>query len=497
MGKKVLIIGAGMAGLSAGCYAQMNGYQSEIIEMHDQPGGFCTSWKRRGYVFDGCIHWLVGSSPDNPFYDLWEEIGAVQGRRLIHRDEFARVESKEGRTLIVYSDFKRLEKHLLELSPADELVIRRFISMAKLFSVMKMPMDKPRELYSPVDGVKMLWQMLPYLNSLRKANNISIGDFAQQFKDPLLREGFEIMLVEKRYSLISLLFTLAWHHNRDAAFPEGGSLEFSRAIASRYESLGGKIHYRSRVKEIVVKKGQAAGVRLEEGQVLKGDWVVSAADGHTTIFKMLGGRYVGDKTSHYYNNMPLTNSSVQVSIGVDADLTGQPHAIYVPMEKPLDTGERKLSHIPIKHYCFDKSLSPPGKSVVVSLLESDFSWWEKIAVDPERYQAEKDRIAAAVIERLQQRYPVTKGRVEAIDVATPRTFNRYTGSWKGSYMSWIQTPGSGMSGIPRTLPGLDRFFMCGQWTMPSAGLPGSVLTGREVIQIMCKKDGQRFQASKP
>jgi len=64
MTKTIIIIGAGMAGLSAGCYAQMNSYKTRIFEMHDKPGGLCTSWTRNGYTFDGCIEWLLGSDHD-------------------------------------------------------------------------------------------------------------------------------------------------------------------------------------------------------------------------------------------------------------------------------------------------------------------------------------------------------------------------------------------------------------------------------------------------
>ena len=55
----------------------MNGYRTQTFERHTIPGGLCTSWKRKGYAFDGCIHWLVGSSPASGFYPLWEELGAV------------------------------------------------------------------------------------------------------------------------------------------------------------------------------------------------------------------------------------------------------------------------------------------------------------------------------------------------------------------------------------------------------------------------------------
>ncbi len=61
MDKSVIIIGAGIGGLSTGCYAQMNGYKTRIFEMGDKPGGLCTAWQRKGYIIDGCLHWLVGS----------------------------------------------------------------------------------------------------------------------------------------------------------------------------------------------------------------------------------------------------------------------------------------------------------------------------------------------------------------------------------------------------------------------------------------------------
>lgn len=64
-GKSLAIVGGGIAGLCAGCYAQMNGYRSRIYEMHDLPGGLMTAWERKGYTIDYCIQWLVGANPLN------------------------------------------------------------------------------------------------------------------------------------------------------------------------------------------------------------------------------------------------------------------------------------------------------------------------------------------------------------------------------------------------------------------------------------------------
>ena len=72
-----IVIGGGIAGLCAGCYAQMNGYRSRIYEMHERPGGLMTAWERKGYTIDYCIHWLVGSSPRSSMHRLWREVGLL------------------------------------------------------------------------------------------------------------------------------------------------------------------------------------------------------------------------------------------------------------------------------------------------------------------------------------------------------------------------------------------------------------------------------------
>src|SRR5512133_2471382 len=109
--KSIIIIGAGFAGLSAGIYAQLNGYKTTIYEMHDKPGGLCTSWKRKGYTFDGCIHWLVGSSPSSGMHDRWEETGIARNLSITDHNEYMRLEDNNGRILIFHTDIDRLEKH--------------------------------------------------------------------------------------------------------------------------------------------------------------------------------------------------------------------------------------------------------------------------------------------------------------------------------------------------------------------------------------------------
>ena len=76
--KKVVIIGAGLAGLSTGIYARLNGYETHIFEHGNQPGGVSATWKRKGFTIDGGVHFYMGYRPGQPVHDLYRELGIDQ-----------------------------------------------------------------------------------------------------------------------------------------------------------------------------------------------------------------------------------------------------------------------------------------------------------------------------------------------------------------------------------------------------------------------------------
>jgi phytoene dehydrogenase-like protein len=138
----VLIIGGGVAGLSAGIYGQLNGYQTEILEMHSQPGGQCTAWKRKGYTFDYCIHWLVGSS-HGAFHDIWKETGAINGQtRIVNPETYVTMRMPDGKDFIIYSDLDRWEAYLTQMAPEDQKPISRMCMHMRKMATMEL-FEKP------------------------------------------------------------------------------------------------------------------------------------------------------------------------------------------------------------------------------------------------------------------------------------------------------------------------------------------------------------------
>ena len=102
-----------------------------------------------------------------------------------------------------------------------------------------------------------------------------------------------------------------------------------------------------------------------------------------------------------------------------------------------------------------------------------------------------------MVAQLDRRFPGLAAQVEMRDVATPMTFERYTGNWQGSYMGWRDTTQTFGMRMSKTLPGLANFYMAGQWVMPGGGLPSGIMTGRYVAQIICKQDKKKFVTSTP
>ncbi len=250
--KSIIIIGAGVAGLAAGCYGQMNGYRTQIFEMGNQPGGLCTGWRRGDYTFDGCIHWLMGTSPRSPFYKIWSELGVTQGRRMIAHEEFVRSTGLDSRELHVYANIDRFEQHLKDLSPADGKVIDELTAALRKWHNLNLSNDKPPELMGALNKAKMAARMAPHMGELKRWTSISVSEFAARFQDPLLQRALPMVFGGGDRSMMVFLMFLAPMAHGDCGVPEGGSAGFSQAIVRRYTGLGGAIHCRARVEEMYV-----------------------------------------------------------------------------------------------------------------------------------------------------------------------------------------------------------------------------------------------------
>ncbi|MDH3669254.1 MAG: NAD(P)/FAD-dependent oxidoreductase [Paracoccaceae bacterium] len=486
--KSVLIIGAGIGGLSAGCYAQINGYRVRILEMNSVPGGVCTAWRRDGYTFDGCVHNLAGSCPKSVFHSMWRELGVVPAIEMHAFDELVRVERPDGAPLVVHCDLDRLAAHMKQLSPDDAAVIDELVIASRRFRDFEM---MGLALAGPLGRLAIL-RVMP---TLIKYSGVTMTRFAGRFTDPFLRRAFPTLLYDgPDVPVLLLLSFLGRMEIGDLGWPVGGSANFARAIAQRFAQLGGEITYGTQVASILTEGDRAVGVRLADGSAHHADIIVSNAYGPATIFEMLGGRYVSNAINAYYDSPEdRVEMGVHVSLGVARHLAPEPHAIVLPLNTPVIIAGEERDRFFVETFGFDESLAPPGKSVLKVVFATSCKYWERVHAAPERYAAEKAAIADAVISQLEHRFPGFRQEIEVVDVATPITTKRFTGNGHGFKVSGTRMMLAMLTGkkLSQTLAGLRNFYMVGQW----AGLPGLPLVaamGKDLACAMCRNDGKPF-----
>jgi phytoene dehydrogenase-like protein len=493
MEKKVIIIGGGVAGLSSGIYGQLNGYETEILEMHSLPGGQCTAWKRKGYTFDYCIHWLVGSS-SGPFHDIWKETGALdEHTRIWDPDTFVTMRMPDGEDFIVYADIDRWEQYLIDFAPADIIPIARMCDDMRKMSTMHM-FEDPAFRRSLMDYARFMIKSGPAVRLFMKYGKMPLDKYFKKlgFKNQQLKECLlSIAGGMEDFSCIGFLFVLLWFSQKNAGYPIGGSMPFTMRMAEKYNSLGGVFTGKSRVEKILTDGNRAVGVRMDDGTLKYADYIIGACDLHALMYDMLDGKYLSPKIEKAFAEWPLFKPIVQVSFGISRPIESEFHT-YQVIAPGQSIGRTILAAgYGVSNYNHDPEITPMGKCVMKLLFDSPIELWEDLK--GEEYRAEKEKIAADATAKLEELYPATKGNIEVVDVATPLTDIRYTGVWRGAYEGFLPTSKNMTKTLPNTVKGLDNFYLAGQWLFPGGGLPPSAQSGKWLFQLITKKDKKKFK----
>jgi phytoene dehydrogenase-like protein len=495
----VIIIGAGIAGLSTGCYGRMNGYRTRILEHDAEPGGVAKAWKHDGYLIDGGIHYLMGHRPGQACYQLYRELGILHHRRYPDLNTFVRfTDEHTGQRVSFTADLDRLARDLKALAPEDARLIDDFIAGIRAMQRTDMfgLMETPPELLGPFGPLKLLWRLRRSLRYLGGTYNRPSEQFAQAASNPALRRVLTHLFLPEVPAWFVLLL-LALLASRQLGLLAGSCADFTASLVERYQGLGGEISYNATVKEILVEHHRAVGVRLADGSEHRADVVVSAGDGRSTLFELLGGRYLSPKLKRCYQRWKPLCPILTLSFGVRREFPNEPPLNFVFFKSPITIGGIEMEGMPVRLFNYGAAFAPPGKTVVQVLLLADWEFWNELRHDREGYDAEKNRVGAEILARLEPHYPGLTSQVELTDIATPYTTWRYTLNHHGAFMGWSPTPQALRTPLPKTLPGLDNFYMAGQWVMPGGGVPPCLYSGRHVIQMLCRRHRKSFHTSVP
>lgn len=292
MSKSIIIIGAGIAGLTAGYYAQLNGFQTTIFESNKIPGGLCTAWKRKGYKFDISMHMVTGSK-SGPLHRLWEELGVAQNVKF-HYHQVAQEVEGLGKKLSFTTNKAQLINDMIAISPDDEKLIREFADLVFGSDLMGAATLKPQEMENIFEQVKKLPSFLPVIPKFIKYKSSTVQEFTRKFKDPFLADAVRFFIDSPGWPMpdfpMAIMTGFMKSGVTEAGTPIGGSQKVALHIAKQYEKLGGSFRFGSKVKNLLVENEKVTGIVLEDGTEEKADLVIWAGNGRTLIFDILGGK---------------------------------------------------------------------------------------------------------------------------------------------------------------------------------------------------------------
>lgn len=490
--KKVIIVGAGISGLGAGVYAARSGFDVTILEQHFTFGGLSTSWSRKGYYFEGGMHWLTGSSPALKLNDIWKETGALkENNPIFNRDPFY-VLIDGDKKLCLYRDIEKLRAEFLAYAPEDAKMINRLCKDIKALMGVHLVVNDIRGLKAknPVHpSGDELMKMLPALFKYKKLTDMSYFEYLEQFKNKNLKHLLR-SIVGYRYNAMSFIYTLASFASGDCGYPEGGSVTMGQNMLDTYKELGGKIEFRKKVEKVELDaNGKVTGVKVD-GEVIPCDAVIITQDMRNAI-DVLFDKKIDEPLARKVRKNVVSEQNIFIGLGVKADLSHLPSSIVFPLDEPFEAAGQKFYEFRIYNYAGIKGRAPDGCSAMTCLLLGpSYDYWKQAKADG-TYKAKKDELAARFIEALSKKIPEVKDNVEVYDVATPCTYERYCGSYEGSWMS-VWMPKTKQYNYPQTFKTVKGAYFAGQRIQMPGGLPLAVYTGRLAVQLLCRDTGTMF-----
>ena len=476
---RIIIIGGGVSGLSAGIYAQMNGHSAVVCERQAVAGGNLTGWKRGDYEIDNCIHWLTGTNPATSTYKMWEELGAL-GDVEVYQGDTLYTCRKSGKELSLNKDINRFKNDMLSISPEDKKEILSLISAIELMQRLCSIGGKDHN--EGLDGIKSISRF----PTLGKYYFLTAKELSERFKHPLLREFIGTFWGDD-FGALALIFVFAHFCGENGGIPKYGSRGMAGRMADRFKALGGELLLKKEALKIVSENKKARSVRFADGTELDADYVVVTTD-PAVAFSGLIDAPMPPQIKKMYDDPRLKRfSSVQCAFSCKSSFLSFRGDLIIEVPKK-DLRALGYNRLVLREFSHEKSYAPDGETVIQAMAFCDESRAGELIrlrdQDKTAYNKEKQAFADAAARLIQKELPELDGDLRLLDVWTPATYHRYTDSQIGSYMSFILPSRAIPSRKSNRIKELSNVILATQWQQCPGGLPIAASGGRAAIETV-------------
>ena len=425
--KKIIIIGAGITGLTSGIFLLKKGYEVSIYEKNDFAGGFCTGWIKNGIYIDNCMHWLTGTNQYTKTFKMWKSVGAISETSNLYQGDYFYKSIYNDSEICLYKDLEKLRTTMLSISIEDKKEIDSFVNTVINFTKIQQDMSGFENLFN---------KPVYYLKSYFKYRHLSIEDLSKRFKHPLLKKLFTDFL-PKEYSSLALIYAYATFASGNGKVYSKGSKAFAENILNKFISLGGFIHFKSEVTSVSLKNDKVESITINNNEIITGDKFIFTNSPKNIFDNLIDQSYMPKLLKEKFSKKDIfpIYSSFHIAFKLKKKHNSFKESTIFEIN-PIKVGTSYINRLMIKDYTY---LYPNKSDTVIQAFiiqnEDDYHYWENLYnKDHEEYIKRKDEVSDKIKLELISLYKELEESISILDSWTPYTYTLYYNSYVGSYM---------------------------------------------------------------
>ncbi len=443
--KRVVVIGAGIGGLTSAAYLAKSGWDVTVLEAHTLPGGCASSFYHQGYQFDAGATLAAGFYPEGPMDLVGKSVG-INNWPIVPSDPAIVVHLSNGKTVSRWVGERRWEERREAFGPNSERFWRWQESIADaLWDLVLRGIPWPPQTVD--DGTHLLRNSMAWL----------LEDFPAHFQaslvlDALLPVSYHLRHASERLRLFidaQLLIsaqTISSRTNalygaaaldlprRGAVHLRGGMVAIAKTLVEALQRNGGQIHYRQEATRIIFEKGHPVGVETGLGDFFPADLIIANLPPWNII------QLIQDDLPSRLKKVPVRPRDGWGAFVVYVGLEGSVVPYDSPNHHQIIRGESFgegntlfLSFSPV----WDSSRAPQDHRALTISTHTDLNhWWELFQEDKAVYQFQKQVYVDRILSQAEHIFPGLRESADLILPGTPITFQKFTHrrwGWVGGF----------------------------------------------------------------
>ena len=465
----IIIIGAGLGGLTAGAKLAKQGKKVLLIEQHFKPGGCATIFKRKDFIFEVGLHEMDGLDKRDMKTKIFRDLGVFDKLEFLKVPEFYHFVNKRHQITIPHEPERAIEV-LIENFPEEKTGIDAYFD-----------------------------QILNARKKIKESvgkEEISVGKFLDSI---INNEDLKLVLLgnlgyfhDDPYSLSLSYYSVAQgsYFGGGGNFIKGGSQKLSDYLADFISENGGKVILKHLVTDIITENNKAVGVKFkankknetESSEAFADEIIANAAI--PNVANMLLPKEKGESLQENIGKYETGASLLSIYFGFNKpvkDLGNKFYSTFVyddSVKTQADIKANNKGSFKNRSFTFvdysqvDSALTSPGKSVGVICCIDYLSDWDKLNKD--EYKAKKQEVAEIYINKLEKLIPGIKNHIEYYEVGTSKTVARYTLNPEGAVYGFAQTPERVKF---EKVQSIDNLHFASAWTKIGGGFSGAIFSG--------------------